>query len=745
MFSVESAKVASMVEKALFVRVAVPSPLRRLFDYRVPPNFPALVPGMRVRLPFGRGDVVGVVVALSDHTEVAPGKLRSVSACLDSAPVLTPELMELLTWSARYYHHPPGEVFAAALPVLLRQGRAAELPQISTWRLTLTGMDADESELVRAPRQRDLMQLLRKYDALSREQLDEHLGQWREPMARLMARGWVEVQHQDQTTVCAEPSSPGGLDLNPHQQAAVGAVADSWGHFQTFLLEGVTGSGKTEVYLSLVERVLARGEQVLVLVPEIGLTPQLVQRFRDRLSVPVAVLHSGLNDQERLNHWLQAGRGEVGVVIGTRSAVFTPLLRPGFIILDEEHDPSFKQQEGFRYSARDVAVRRAQLLSIPVLMGSATPSLESLYNVQQGRYQVLHLPERAGGAQRPYIQVLDVRNQPMDESLSRPLIKTIDGHLQQDGQVLLFLNRRGFAPTWLCHGCGWVAQCPRCDAHLVLHEKRQRLRCHHCDTDIPLIRHCPQCQGEEFRPIGHGTERVEQAVQNRFPHVASDRIDRDTTRRKQALQQRLDQVHSGQTRILIGTQMLAKGHHFPDVTLVALLNVDHGFYSSDFRAAERMAQLVVQVAGRAGRGDRPGRVLVQTHHPDHPLLQLLITQGYGAFARQALLERQAAQLPPYSYLALIRAEATDRDQPMTFLKEAAELSSRFNGGRVMVMGPVTASMEKRAGRYRAQLLLQADDRPSLHKLLAPWIIALEGLKSARRVRWSIDVDPVEVF
>jgi len=532
--------------------------------------------------------------------------------------------------------------------------------------------------------------------------------------------------------------------LNAEQQAALDALQASLGTFGVSLLDGVTGSGKTEVYLGLIDAVLARGEQALVLVPEIGLTPQLLARFRARFAVPIAVLHSGLSDRERLDAWLAAREGEACIVIGTRSAVFTPLARPGVIILDEEHDASFKQQEGFRYSARDVAVKRGQLEGIPVLLGSATPSLETLHNARQGRYAHHRLSERAGIAEPPQVAVLDVRAQPMNHGLSMALVNAVRRHLEADGQVLLFLNRRGYAPTLLCHECGWVATCRRCDAHMTLFAGQRRLRCHHCGAERPADPACPACGSEALRPLGAGTERLEEALQGLFPDTGIARIDRDTTRRKGAMQAMLDEVHAGRARILVGTQMLAKGHHFPEVTLVGLIDIDQGLFSADFRATERMAQLITQVAGRAGRAERPGQVLIQTHHPEHPLLQRLLAEGYAAFAQAALEERRQANLPPYSYLALLRAEAADPSLPLAFLQHARELAEGL-GARGVQLGPIPAPMERRAGRVRAQLLLQAAQRGALHRLLAPWLLQLEGDKLGRKVRWSLDVDPQEMF
>jgi primosomal protein N' (replication factor Y) len=668
-------------------------------------------------------------------------RLKPVAECLDAEPLISKDMLRLLVWVGEYYQHAIGEVIFGALPTLLRQGQAAEVKGVEAWRLTAAGRAVDAGSLKRSPRQAALLGLLAK--ELSADELDAVQENWRPVMRKLVEKGWVEVMERPclpSPEIAAQPAPP---PLNAAQQGAVSAVTAALDKFGVFLLDGVTGSGKTEVYLGIIESVLARGQQALVLVPEIGLTPQLLQRFQERFPVPIAVLHSGLSDRERLCAWLAAKNGDAPIVIGTRSAVFTPLARPGLIVLDEEHDLSFKQQEGFRYSARDVAVKRAQLEGLPVVLGSATPSLESLYNAAQGRYTRLELPERAGEARHPDIAVLDVRKQPMRDGLSAALVNAMRRHLEADGQVLLFLNRRGYAPTLLCHACGWVAKCKRCDAHMTLFAGQRRLRCHHCGAERVAEPACPECKATELIPVGAGTERLEERLRQEFPDVGIARIDRDTTRRKGAMQSLLDGVHDGSSRILVGTQMLAKGHHFPNVTLVGMVDVDQGLFSADFRGPERMAQLIVQVAGRAGRAERRGQVLIQTHHPDHPLLQVLLRDGYSAFAQAALDERKQAQLPPFHYMALLRAEAVDADGPLRFLQRARELAAGTRG--VQILGPVPAPMERRAGRYRAQLLLSAANRGAMHRLLTPWVLQLEAEKLGRKVRWSIDVDPQEMF
>jgi primosomal protein N' (replication factor Y) len=725
------------------VEVAVPSPLYRGFDYRLPPAAEPPAPGTRVLVPFGRQQLVGIVLGCKQRSEVPLAKLKAVREIIDPQPVFDAPLLQLLRWTAHYYHHPIGETLATALPLALRKARPASEPDAGVWTLTALGHAQSPAQLTRAARQAEVLEVLRAHPlGVAREALAVPLA----VLHTLQARGWI-------TRIECRPAIPThqpdhgatGPELSTAQSQAVAAVQATGDRYACFLLEGVTGSGKTEVYLRLIAPLLEAGRQVLVLVPEIGLTPQLIERFRQRFQRAISVLHSGLSDGQRLQAWQQAAAGQTGLILGTRSAIFTPLKTPGLIIVDEEHDSSFKQQDGLRYSARDLAVWRAHQLDVPVILGSATPSLESLYNVQQGRYQDLQLPQRAGKALHPHLRLLDLRGQPMRDLLSAGLLQAMHRHLEADGQVLLFLNRRGYAPVLLCHACGWVAGCGRCDARMTLHQRRGELRCHHCGSQRAVDRYCPACGSSELLGIGEGTERVEQALGEQFPQQPVLRIDRDTTRRKGSLEDALTAAQSGQAKILLGTQMLAKGHHFPNVTLVAILDADQGLFSTDFRAGERMAQLIIQVAGRAGRADRPGEVLIQTHHPDHPLLLQLVQEGYPAFATAALQERRETLLPPYASMALLRAEAPDAEHPKAFLEEANALAQTLRGDAVQLWGPVSAPMERRAGRYRAQLLIQTAHRPQLQRLLTTWIPQLQALKSARRVRWSIDVDPVDTY
>ncbi|MEW7980336.1 MAG: primosomal protein N' [gamma proteobacterium symbiont of Phacoides pectinatus] len=736
------------MSQRLILQVAVPAPLHTLFDYLPPDGEPEarLRPGVRVMVPFGRGGRCAVVMGLARHSGQPSSRLKAARRVLDEAPLFATGDLALLEWAAAYYQHPIGEVVANALPVRLRKGEPVADSGHRGWRLSGSGRQEEPARLRRAPRQAQVLRLLAEApDGLTREQIYVRCGACRAVLRNLLEKGWIEACEVPPEASLPAPGGRPAPTLNAHQVAAVEGVARGLGGFAVSLLEGVTGSGKTEVYLALIEHALARGCQTLVLVPEIGLTPQLMLRFQRRIAAPLALLHSGLSDRERERAWHAARSGRARVVVGTRSALFTPLPRLGLILVDEEHDLSFKQQEGFRYSARDLAVIRAQRSGCPVLLGSATPSLESLNNALRGRYHHLRLPERAGGAHAPRLDLLDIRSARLDGGLSPVMLRLTGEQLQAGNQVLLFLNRRGYAPVLTCYDCGWVAECGRCDARMTLHLQSRLLWCHHCGSQRRLERRCPECGGGEVHPMGQGTERLAETLGQRFHDVSLVRIDRDATRRKGSLERLLGEIREGRHALLLGTQMLAKGHHFPDVTLVGILDVDQGLFGADFRAAERMAQLITQVAGRAGRAEKPGRVVIQTRHPDHPLLNTLVRQGYDAFARMALTERRETQFPPFSHQALLRAEAHDERLPRRFLELAMALGRELAARDVEFWGPVPAPMERRAGRYRAHLLVQGAERVRLQRLLARWVPRLPGLEGARRVRWSIDVDPQEML
>lgn len=660
--------------KKLFCRVALPLPLRRFFDYLPPKtaDYANLIPGVRVKVPFQARQLVGVLVAMVQESAVPHAKLKPVTEILDHEPIFTEELYKLCQWGADYYHGALGEVFAHALPTLLRKGHAIPpgpfFPNLS-------------------------------------------------------------------------PTIPEvALTLNAAQQEALQKLLQKQATFAPILLNGVTGSGKTEIYLQLIARMIAADKQVLVLVPEISLTPQTIARFSARFNVPIVALHSHFSDKERMQAWAAARAGEARIVIGTRSAIFTPFQALGLIIIDEEHDASFKQQDRWRYHARDLAMMRAYKLQIPIVLGSATPSLETWLNVKRGRYEMIHLPMRAGDASLPQYQTIDIRSVQIEQGLSPQLLRAMQTHLQQGQQVMLFLNRRGFAPVYYCTQCAWMVDCKRCETHMVYHRSPLQLRCHHCDKTQTLPIKCGQCHAVAMQPVGLGTQRLEEMLSTHFPDIPIIRMDRDSTRRKHALQDLLQQINTEKTAILLGTQMLAKGHHFPRVTLVGIVDADAGFFSADFRATEQMGQLLLQVSGRAGRAEKPGTVMIQTRHPEHPLLQTLIQQGYATFAETLLVERLQAALPPFTYLAVFRAEAYVEKNVQDFLLAIKSLPVFTE--TIKVLGPVMALLPKRKGLHRQHLVLKATRREQLQQCLQKILPKLEDLGTG--VKWGLDVDPLEV-
>ncbi|HEI8763452.1 TPA: primosomal protein N' [Klebsiella oxytoca] len=725
--------------------VALPVPLPRTFDYLLPEGMPVKA-GCRVRVPFGKQERIGIVTAVSERSELPLDELKPVAEVLDAEPVFSSSVWRLLLWAADYYHHPIGDVLFHALPIMLRQGKPASAAPMWYWFATEQGQAVDINSLKRSRKQQQALAALRQ-GKIWRHQVAE-LEFNDAALQTLRGKGLAELASEapaitDWRTGFSVPGER--LRLNTEQATAVGAIHSASDRFSAWLLAGITGSGKTEVYLSVLENVLSQGRQALVMVPEIGLTPQTIARFRHRFNAPVEVLHSGLNDSERLSAWLKAKNGEAAIVIGTRSSLFTPFKDLGVIVIDEEHDSSYKQQEGWRYHARDLAVWRAHSEQIPIILGTATPALETLHNVRQGKYRQLKLTRRAGNARPAQQHVLDLKGQQLHAGLSPALISRMRQHLQADNQVILFLNRRGFAPALLCHDCGWIAECPRCDSYYTLHQAQHHLRCHHCDSQRPIPRQCPSCGSTHLVPVGLGTEQLEQALGPLFPDIPISRIDRDTTSRKGALEQYLADVNRGGARILIGTQMLAKGHHFPDVTLVSLLDVDGALFSADFRSAERFAQLYTQVSGRAGRAGKQGEVILQTHHPEHPLLQTLLYKGYDAFAEQALAERQSMQLPPWTSHVLIRAEDHNNQQAPLFLQQLRNLlqASPLADNKLWVLGPVPALAPKRGGRWRWQILLQHPSRSQLQHIVSGTLALINTLPEARKVKWVLDVDPIE--
>lgn len=733
------------------IRVALPVPLNRYFDYLLPDYF-AAVKGARVRVPFGKQSKIGIVVDFPETSDIEPEKLKPIKEVLDLESVFDDEMFSLLNWAAKYYHAPIGEVLSSALPVKLRQGDSTERVQPDYFIVTETGRAAlDSGELKRAKKQQDLLNELTQFVSFFEKPTACSPAVWK----GLLEKGFIEkidipfTPQAWQEKLGNQPlvNSQNRLKLNKQQTLVVSRLSVRNG-FETFLLNGVTGSGKTEVYLQAIETALNRGEQVLVLVPEIGLTPQTIQRFKARFNVEMGVLHSNMNETERLNAWLRAKNGESAIVIGTRSALFTQFQNLGLIIIDEEHDGSFKQQDGWRYHARDLAVIRAKNLNIPIILGSATPSLESVQNVQKGKFTELMLTARAGNAQQVSQQIIDLKTQRVTAGLSEQLLAKMKTHLAKGNQVMLFLNRRGYAPVLLCHECGWVCECPACDKPYTYHQKQRVLRCHHCSSQRVIPRQCGHCGSTNLVTTGLGTEQLEQVLGEQFPDYKISRIDRDSTARKGALENHLTDIREGKSQILIGTQMLAKGHHFPNVTLVAIINVDSALFSTDFRAEERLAQLYLQVSGRAGRAEKQGEVILQTHYPDHPLLKSLVEKGYADFAVEALKMRQLMSLPPFSSQVLFKATSKNSEQAVQFLQELANyFAARANElglKDLQIRQPFSAPLAKKAGYYRWLLLIQHPSRMAIQKLLSLFDAEKEQLAIPSTMKLAMDIDPMDI-
>ena len=729
----------------LILRVAVPAPLRQTLDYLPPPDAtPAAAVGMRVLVPLGKRRVMGVVVEVVSGSALSGGKLKHAIAFPDPEPLLPPDILDLCLFAARYYHAMPGEAVVNTLPTALRSLPKAVIRTPRQWCATPESGALPASALSRSPRLAAALAFLREQGTAS-DAACRLAGIQPAHLRSLQARGLAFsepfVEPVDKSAVGFE-TPPAPPRPSPAQEAALQALSGTSGGFCCSLLEGVTGSGKTEVYLRLIEGVLAEGKQALVLVPEIGLTPQTRQRFVQRFGSKVGVLHSGLGDRERERTWRQAATGQLRVLIGTRSALFTPMPDLGVIVVDEEHDSSFKQQEGFRYSARDLAVYRARQRNIPVLLGSATPSTESLANCRSGRFRHLELPERAGGASAPSTRMLDIRGQTLDGGLCAEAIDAIGSQLGAGNQVLVFLNRRGWAPVLSCSDCGWMADCHHCDARLTLHRARNLLWCHHCDTRMPAPASCPGCHSARLLALGAGTERTEHTLQRHFPSFPVRRIDRGTMQGIAAMDRLYEDTVSGEPCILVGTQMLAKGHHFPAVTLAVIVDLDGGLFSADYRAAERTGQLLVQVGGRAGRAERPGEVIVQTLHPKHPWMERLLQGGYRAFIDPILAERESRGLPPFGHMAVLRVESPS-ERSATELLDSLKRQLRKSFPDLELTGPVPAQMARRAGRYRIQLLLRDARRAPLHAALEQACRLLDAHRFSAQERWQVDVDPLE--
>lgn len=722
------------------VEIALSCPLRQTFDYLSDDPAENWQIGMRASVSFGSRQLIGIVVAIKPIAEKAVDKLKKIDQQIDKQAFLPNEIMQLVQWVSRYYHHPIGECFQTALPKRLRLGDADEMHTETYWILHQQPVSTSKT----GKKQQQILDLLEDYpEGLSEKALRVQLGNVKSSLSALEQQNVIAALQLVALPVpCLELQQQ--VLLNNQQKQSIETILGSKGQFATFLLQGITGSGKTEVYIEACREFVENQQQVLVLIPEIGLTTQFVERFRHSLNANIVVINSSVSDNDRKQAWLLARAGKADIIIGTRSAVFTPMINPGLIIIDEEHDSSYKQQDGLRYHARNVALMRAKSLNIPIVLGSATPSLETLYQVKQQRYQLLELTERAGGASLPKVALLAAQNASENNGLSSSLIKAIEKHIKQNHQVLLFINRRGFAPVLMCHQCHWQANCRSCDAKMVVHQHQNRLFCHHCGLIQTLPKICPECGNTELKSYGVGTEKIEQALTAIFKDVPVLRIDRDSTQRVNSFANMVKQINQGQAAILVGTQMLAKGHDFHDVTLVGVVDADQALFSADFRATESLAQLITQVTGRAGRGKKAGEVLIQTEQPEHPFWQNLLQHGYESVADNLLSERIQMELPPHGFWAVWRAEAKEKDLAIELLQQVSGLLHQSNSS-VLILGPVPALMEKRAGRYRAQLLMRSADRGALHQLIDQYIDSVTKLKLARKARWSIDIDPTELI
>jgi primosomal protein N' (replication factor Y) len=720
------------------IRVALDVPLSTLFDYKVNDEISIEI-GQRVVVPFGRKQVVGIAMERVDQSELDVARIKSVVRVLDDVPPLPQETLSLLRFCSDYYHYPLGMTVLSALPTRLRDIE----PMVIKQSLNYTLSDAGRTRGVESLSKRHVVQqrilLALRQAPMNGAQIRELSASAPAALKLLIEAGLVEVSapmpSNSHTFIDAHT-------LTAEQQQAVDAVTLTKG-FACFLLHGITGSGKTEVYVHLMDAMLRLGGQVLLLVPEINLTPQLESYFRRRFpDVELVSLHSGLADGTRAQNWVKAQSGAARIVLGTRLAVFTPLPKLSLILVDEEHDASFKQQDGLRYSARDVAIFRANQHGVPIVLGSATPSLESWYNAQSGRYTLLKLTQRAvQPATLPVVRCLDVGQLPLQEGLSEPLLTAIESRLQRKEQSLIFINRRGYAPVLMCTACGWLSECKHCAGKLVLHLKDRSLRCHHCGAQQRVPHACPTCGDADLKPVGMGTQRIEEALQTRFPEARILRVDRDSTRNKGAWDAMRKKIHDGEADILVGTQMLAKGHDFPNLTLVGVLNPDGGLYSADFRASEKLFAQLTQVGGRAGRADKLGEVIVQTAFPTHPLFSTLRAHNFQTWAQTLLEERKSAGFPPFMFQVLLSAEAKQEGKAMLFLKSARGMAMQLKSP-VEVYSVIPAAMPKRANHYRAQLLVQADTRRALQEFLRLWKPLLDAIQT-KQIRWSLDVDPLE--
>ena len=728
------------------VEVLVPIPLMEKFSYLPPKNnTSSLKQGSRVLIPFGRRTLVGVIWGFIKKDPFDKRKYKYIKDVLDESPLLDANSISLAEWSSRYYHYPLGEIITYFFPPSIRKGKDAKFRESKYLELTSKGSFLQATDLSRAPSQQKLIELLKEKTEISLKSA-QAFGISAAVINGLIEKGFIARFSRELSPYKKFENNTllSSKELNPEQSEAVNAINGAQNKNITFLLDGITGSGKTEVYLQAIQEVIRQGRQALILIPEIGLAPQAEERFREYFGDRVMSFHSAKNDREKVDAWLGASRGLVDIIIGTRSSVFLPMKNLGIIVVDEEHDLSFKQMDKFRYSARDMALYRAKLEKVPVVLASATPSLETLKNAEEDKYKVLKLSKRATGASLPSFQAVDLRGKELFEGLSKELLEATQTELAQGNQVLIFLNRRGYAPSMICKVCGWISNCGRCDALMTVHKNPLKLHCHHCEAQKPYPNKCQSCDSNDFLTYGFGTEKIEEFLQNYFPDIKTLRIDSDSTRKKETLNEYFSEIREGKPMILLGTQLLAKGHHFPDVTLVGIIDADSGLFSADFRGSERVAQLMTQVSGRAGRDKKPGRVILQSYCPDHPQIEEIITGSYDKFAKKLLGERKSLKIPPFSFQAKIFAESPksliSRDFILNLLNQSKiDEKIRMN---VRVIGPLPSVMEKKSGVYRWELSIFSKSRSNLHKYLDVMQSRLYDPKLSKQVRWSIDVDPL---
>ncbi len=728
------------------VEVLIPIPLMEKFSYFPPKNRSnQLKKGSRVLVPFGNRIMVGVVWGFNKKSNSDKRKYKYIREVLDKTPLLNATSMSLAEWASRYYHYPLGEIISYFYPPSLRKGKEAKFKESKYIELTNKGSLLREEDLSRAPAQLKLISLLKEKKELTLKSA-QAFG-----ISSAVVKGLIDKEYVVSFSRELSPyKKHENKDLKPskklnlEQKKAVDAINKDQDKNVTFLLDGITGSGKTEVYLQAIQEQISNGKQALILIPEIGLAPQAEERFKDYFGDRVMSFHSAKNDREKVDAWLGASRGLVDIIIGTRSSVFLPMKNLGIIVIDEEHDLSFKQTDKFRYSARDMALYRAKLEKVPVVLASATPSLETLKNTEEGKYQLLKLNKRATGASLPTFHAVDLRGKELNEGLSNELLEATKSELSNGNQVLIFLNRRGYAPSLICKVCGWVSNCDRCDALMTVHKSPSKLQCHHCEAHKNYPIKCPSCGENEFLTYGFGTERLEEFMKSNFPDVPTMRIDSDSTRKRESLSDYLDEIKKGKPMILLGTQLLAKGHHFPNVTLVGIVDADSGLFSADFRGSERVAQMMTQVSGRAGREKKPGRVILQSYCTDHPQIEEIISGSYEKFAKKLLEERKSAKIPPYSFQAKIFAESpkglVSRDFILSLLN--GQNIDRELRDDLRLVGPLPSIMEKKSGVYRWELSVFSKNRFSLHKFLDVMQSKLYDVKTSKKVRWAIDVDPL---